>query len=672
MSIFIGKNSLASLYDMQTAGATAGVTGFAGGVIGSVLKSEYRRWRNKQQKENSNKKKREPEKPFLPAHKADDSDTEKVVREMRDYIDGRPLLSDTVRYVYGERAHLTNDQYKMMHKDFDGLLPARITKKLCEKLRKKKHHIYEAEKIIREISDGEAKQALHEAIRAIEKDESRENIATFVTHIKKAAEILEADKPQDNGLLAKLYDTAATIYKIHGSPPSPTGKTEDNRKEAVLNGEYFTDITTKLSHETRKVMHNLSGQTAKSVIAKTLEAFEKGECRGHLPVLINGLKRTAEILEAETPQDNDALAKIYGLIAEKYENDASRQIVKSQSEQTPVKPALNLSGAGLRAEDYEKEYADALNELANAFRDKGDYDKALTEYRKALEIRRKLLGPRHSDVATSRDHIASTQAKKGDDDRSLRGYRKALEIMRSALGDNRPNTAIIYSRIGLIYCRKGECGKALKAHQKARKVICKTLDENHPYVAEIYNNIGFTYNKAGQYDAALEYYNKALNIIRRKPNAERAGDADSYDGIGSAYYGKRDYDKALQHHEKALNITRKQSGENHPNMAGIYRNIGLCLEKKGDYEQAAESRNEALAVLRKKFGPRHPAIAAIYQDIAACYEENKNPEAALKCYKKASEAAKDMPPTHPTVKMLRDKIERLSKGNESPNAIRRG
>jgi tetratricopeptide (TPR) repeat protein len=45
---------------------------------------------------------------------------------------------------------------------------------------------------------------------------------------------------------------------------------------------------------------------------------------------------------------------------------------------------------------------------------KGDYENALVEYRKALEIQLKVLGPDHPDTATSYNNIGAVYDAKGD------------------------------------------------------------------------------------------------------------------------------------------------------------------------------------------------------------------------------------------------------------------
>ena len=56
----------------------------------------------------------------------------------------------------------------------------------------------------------------------------------------------------------------------------------------------------------------------------------------------------------------------------------------------------------------------------------GDYEKALPLYQRALEIREKVLGPHHPDVATILNNLALLYHHIGDYEKALPLYQRAL------------------------------------------------------------------------------------------------------------------------------------------------------------------------------------------------------------------------------------------------------
>ena len=76
---------------------------------------------------------------------------------------------------------------------------------------------------------------------------------------------------------------------------------------------------------------------------------------------------------------------------------------------------------------------------------KGEHDKALEHYQKALAIILKQLGPKHPSVATSYNNIGMGHDNEGEYDKALEYYKKSLAIELKQLGPEHPDVAISYN-----------------------------------------------------------------------------------------------------------------------------------------------------------------------------------------------------------------------------------
>jgi tetratricopeptide (TPR) repeat protein len=85
--------------------------------------------------------------------------------------------------------------------------------------------------------------------------------------------------------------------------------------------------------------------------------------------------------------------------------------------------------------------AGSLNNLANIYSDLGDYQKAEPLYKRALEIREKVLGPDHPDVSDSLNNLANLYSDLGHYQRAEPLYKRALEIKEKVLGPDHPDVA---------------------------------------------------------------------------------------------------------------------------------------------------------------------------------------------------------------------------------------
>ena len=131
------------------------------------------------------------------------------------------------------------------------------------------------------------------------------------------------------------------------------------------------------------------------------------------------------------------------------------------------------------------------------------------------EIENKILSSCNSDVIENdylRDEIDNIKDKKiqslfekgntyyykGNYDKAIEYYEKAIELK----SDDE-----VYYNMGYVYCNKGNYDKAIECYEKAIEL---KPDKN-----EAYNNMGNTYYYKGNYDKAIEYYEKAIEL---KPN----------------------------------------------------------------------------------------------------------------------------------------------------------
>ena len=260
--------------------------------------------------------------------------------------------------------------------------------------------------------------------------------------------------------------------------------------------------------------------------------------------------------------------------------------------------------------------ADAYNNIGVVFDNLGDYDKALEYYFKALEIRKEVLGEKHTDTASSYSNIGIVYDDLGEYNEALKFHNKALEIRKEGLGENHPDTAMSYNNIGIVYYNLEDYDKALEFHNKALEIFKEVLGEKHRDTARSYNNIGFVYDELGDYDKALEYFIKALEIFKEVLGENHPDTASSYNNIGVVYDELGDNDKALEYYFKALEIQKDVLGENHPDTAMSYCNIGVVYGNLGEYDKALEYFNKALEIYKAILGESHPYTQTILRNIA--------------------------------------------------------
>lgn len=220
--------------------------------------------------------------------------------------------------------------------------------------------------------------------------------------------------------------------------------------------------------------------------------------------------------------------------------------------------------------------AQALNNLAEISRFKGNYDIAMSLNKNALSIR--LEHGDYKGIASSLNNLGLIFRQIGQYPKALQYYLASLNVSEK-IQDKRG----IYSannNIGIIYDDQQNYTDALNYYLKAYNAIDQ-VDEVKS-LAEICNNIGVSYSNMGDMESSMKYLNKALELA--KSNNSQHLKASIYSNLGNNYWQQADYKLAILNFSKALETFEFIGDEN--GKAGSYLNLGSVY---GESNQLAQS-----------------------------------------------------------------------------------
>ena len=217
----------------------------------------------------------------------------------------------------------------------------------------------------------------------------------------------------------------------------------------------------------------------------------------------------------------------------------------------------------------------ALLRMAILYDDCGEYDHALRLLEKVGKIRRKILGEKHPDTATTYNNIAGIYDKQRDYDKALEWYQKVLVIDEKILGKKHPDTATTYNNIAGVYDKQRDYDKALEWYKKTLVICESAMGKEHPNTAITYNNIAFVYDNQGDYNKALEWYQKALVVCENVMGKKHPVTARAYNNIATVYGRQGDYSKAFELYKNAYEILLRKLGGEHLSTKITKENIQL-------------------------------------------------------------------------------------------------
>jgi tetratricopeptide (TPR) repeat protein len=191
--------------------------------------------------------------------------------------------------------------------------------------------------------------------------------------------------------------------------------------------------------------------------------------------------------------------------------------------------------------------AAALDNQGNELFERGQFDKAMATYMKALKLKRRTFHSLLDDaddllddailtsqeealengeqgatadqrlllsMATSINNIGYLRQRAGDatPDETMQAYKKSLRIKQKILGKDSLSVGKTLNNIGSVHYLKGEFPGALDAYKEALQVMQSNLGDGHPDVATVWSNMGDVHLGMSLKTEALEHYRNALNI----------------------------------------------------------------------------------------------------------------------------------------------------------------
>ena len=152
--------------------------------------------------------------------------------------------------------------------------------------------------------------------------------------------------------------------------------------------------------------------------------------------------------------------------------------------------------------------------------ERGRYSEAEPLYQQALEMRKRLLGEEHPDVAGSLNNLAGLYRSQGRYSEAEPLYQQALEMRKRLLGEEHPSVATSLNDLALLYDSQGRYSEAEPLYQQALEMRKRLLGPEHPDVATSLSNLAELYNSQGRYAEAEPLYQQALQILEQQLGAE--------------------------------------------------------------------------------------------------------------------------------------------------------
>jgi eukaryotic-like serine/threonine-protein kinase len=298
--------------------------------------------------------------------------------------------------------------------------------------------------------------------------------------------------------------------------------------------------------------------------------------------------------------------------------------VLGQGRDTTVLEALGsaVEKAEKAFHDQPRVHAALLNTVGRTYLGLGRYDEAHAALERALQMRRRLLGATHPEVAESLTSTASVLYDLGRFAESEPLAREALEVNRRLYRGDHLAVAEALNDLAMNLERtKADYQGSRLLLEDALAIRTRLLGERHADIAQSLNNLAMCHYHLKDYERAEPLFRRAIALNEELLGPVHPELSTFWSNLALLLRDTGRHDEAEAQFRKVLEADRKLLGEDHPYVAATLRVLGDFRLRAGAVPEAEGLYRQALAIQVKKFPEGHREIAATRSGVAACLME---------------------------------------------------
>jgi CHAT domain-containing protein len=290
--------------------------------------------------------------------------------------------------------------------------------------------------------------------------------------------------------------------------------------------------------------------------------------------------------EAHSPRD---LIYILGELGALHIYSADYKKAEEYSEQSLALAASLKNGsepAGALPDEYGTAFA--WSNLGNVAKWKADYDSALDDFRKSLELWRELRQRGFwsaGNIADALVDIGHVYQVMGDHIQALNYLSQAMDTAKTLLDKGR--TAAVLNDMGVLYIEQGDYLKASEFVNQSLKIFMQV--NNRREIARNFLNLGVIDYRQGKHEVASQEFRNSLTRAKEIDAVEIIIAAQ--EGLGSVCQAQADYAGASAWFDKALSLA--QTIGDKIRITELLWRKGQVFYSQGDYARSSTAANNA-------------------------------------------------------------------------------
>jgi eukaryotic-like serine/threonine-protein kinase len=266
------------------------------------------------------------------------------------------------------------------------------------------------------------------------------------------------------------------------------------------------------------------------------------------------------------------------------------------------------------------EVASVMNTLAIIYEGKGMLRESIRTFRRVIEIRRQQPDP-GSNLAANLNNLAILLHQTGELEESDMMFREAVDIVNKIWGETHPYMAFTLNGYSGLHQQRGMYDIAENSLRKALKIGHEVFPETHPFIGVVFHNLGKLYQETGDFMNADEYYSSALKLRRNSLPSDHTDIASSLDGLAVIYIETGRAAEAEPLLREALDIRMNAYDEYDWRIAQIEAHLGRSLLRQNKISDAEQLLLKSHTSLQASRGDDDPHTLAVLHDLNSLRSE---------------------------------------------------
>ncbi len=248
-----------------------------------------------------------------------------------------------------------------------------------------------------------------------------------------------------------------------------------------------------------------------------------------------------------------------------------------------------------------------LDTLGGIHTDLGLYDQARPLLAEALEIRERLRGPDHLEVAATLTRLGSLAQLSGRGE-AMPLFARALAIREKRLGAKAPEVPEALNKLGVAFAIQGELDQADATLRRSLELSEQLFGDRDPRVAKVLHNLAGIATYRGETARAEPLLVRALAIRERTLPPDDLDLAGSREALAVLRLKQGRPAEAAELLTRQAAMAEKIYGPEHPDTARPLLNLAIARHDLGQDAAATRLFEHALAIFDLTLSPDHPLI----------------------------------------------------------------